>query len=84
PLEVRHVLHKILISLNKWLSIYQGDGFDPIRSAFLARSHIIGAAACTQEGRQCKIIGLNMEGHLLVEASGRIHNLLSGDIHIDL
>lgn len=84
PLEVRYVLHKILISLNKWLSIYWGDGFDPIRSAFLARSHIIGAAACTQEGRQCKIIGLNMEGHLLVEASGRIHNLLSGDIHIDL
>ncbi len=84
PLEVRYVLHKILISLNKWLSIYWENGFSPIREAFLEHSHIIGARARTQGDRQCKIIGLDMEGHLLVEASGRVRHLLSDDIHIDL
>ncbi|MCD6570140.1 MAG: biotin--[acetyl-CoA-carboxylase] ligase [Deltaproteobacteria bacterium] len=84
PFNIPHILNKIVVSLDKWLSIYWKDGFSPIREAFLRHSHIIGVMARTEDGRRCKVIGLSMEGYLLIKVSGHTQQLICDDIHIDV
>ncbi len=77
------IRNKILVSLDKWISLYTSHGFGPVREAFLRYSHLPGTIARTEDGRQCKILDLTMDGPLSIELEGHSQLYLSGDIIID-
>jgi BirA family biotin operon repressor/biotin-[acetyl-CoA-carboxylase] ligase len=81
--NIEDIRNKILISLDKWISLYTSSGFGPVRDAFLKSSNIIGSKAHTEAGKECLILDLSMDGHLIIEVEGKKQEHLSGDIIID-
>jgi BirA family biotin operon repressor/biotin-[acetyl-CoA-carboxylase] ligase len=77
------VLRQVLISLEKWFSLFARQGFDPVRENYLMHGLLKDHEILTEEGSPCVIVDLNREGHLLINtAAGTLQELISGSILI--
>ncbi|GBR70758.1 biotin--acetyl-CoA-carboxylase ligase [Gluconobacter kanchanaburiensis NBRC 103587] len=82
------VFGRILVEMvDRWVAVQVRDGFAPIREAWLARAHPIGAALAIQ-GRETYITGsfsgLDAQGRLLLALpNGETIPVVTGDIVLD-
>jgi len=74
------VLQTLVGSLDHWLTLYQNQGFEPVRAAFLEHGLSQGSQGRLEDGRPCVILGLSEEGYLEVEVEGQRHTIVSGDV----
>lgn len=75
-----HVIQKVVLSLDKWLSLFFGQGFDPVREAFTEHGLLKNHDITTEDGLPCTIAGLDMQGRLIIRVSGVFRDLVSGSI----
>ena len=76
------VMNQVISDLAKWFGIFHQDGFPPIRKRFLEYGLLQDYKLFTEEGLSCTIVDLNMEGHLLVNVSGKLRTLVSGSLTV--
>jgi BirA family biotin operon repressor/biotin-[acetyl-CoA-carboxylase] ligase len=75
----------LLDRFGKWLTIWQEEGFEPLRAAWLARAHPVGAAlrvmidGQTVEGA---FAGLDADGALLLDVAGQRQRVMAGDVGV--
>ena len=73
----------LLRRLEVWLDLWTADGFEPIRAAWLARAHPIGAPLRASVGgvaEEGKFAGLDTDGALLLETPAGIRRIVAGDV----
>jgi BirA family biotin operon repressor/biotin-[acetyl-CoA-carboxylase] ligase len=78
--DLDQVMNQIIIDLKKWLVLFYREGFFPVRQRFLEYGLLHDYKLLTEEGLSCTIVGLDMEGHLLVNVSGKLKTLVSGSL----
>ena len=76
------VMNEVISHLAKWFGIFHQDGFPPIRKRFLEYGLLKDYKLFTEEGLSCSIVDLNMEGHLLVNVSGKLRTLVSSSLTV--
>jgi len=82
PYELTHIIKQAVYCLDHWFALFAQKGFGPVRLRFLEYGLLKGYKVLTDEGIQCSIVDLNMEGHLLINVSGRLKTLSTGSIHV--
>lgn len=75
-----HVIKKVVDCLDKWFFLFSRKGFDSVREAFSEYGLLKNHAVVTEDGEPCTIVGLNMQGHLIIGVSGVLRDLVSGSI----
>lgn len=80
--ELIQVVKQAVFHIDHWFTLFFEKGFAPVRQRFLEYGLLNGHKILTDEGIECCIVDLNMEGHLLINVSGRLKTLSSGSIHI--
>lgn len=78
--NVDQVMNEVIIHLDKWFARFHQDGFSPIRQRFLEFGLLQDFKLYTDQGLACTIVDVNMEGHLLVNVSGKLKTLVSGSL----
>jgi BirA family biotin operon repressor/biotin-[acetyl-CoA-carboxylase] ligase len=81
--DLEDVLKKVVACLDQWFSLFYQKGFSPVRDRFLKYGLLDDYELHTQQGHNCTIVDLNMEGHLLINVSGKLETLVSGTLFID-
>ncbi|MEY2729602.1 MAG: Biotin protein ligase terminal domain, partial [Pseudomonadota bacterium] len=63
---------------------FEAQGFGPIREAVQAREALIGQEVTLSAGpvAQGRCVGLDQDGALLVQASGRVHRVVAGEAQV--
>lgn len=63
---------------------FEAQGFGPIREAVQAREALIGQEVTLSAGPvpQGRCVGLDQDGALLVQASGRVHRVVAGEAQV--
>ncbi len=82
-LDAETVAQQVLAGLDDWQEIYHRDGFDVIRSCWLARAHPPGTVLAVESGgiRQSgSFVGLATDGALLIEIAGREQRIDTGEV----
>jgi len=75
----------LLERLGAWLTIWQADGFAPIRTAWLARGHAIGTPMRTGSGNhpvEGSFAGLDDDGALLLNTPEGQKRIVAGDVAV--
>jgi len=80
--ELTQVLKQAVFHIDQWFTLFCQKGFAPVRQRFIEFGLLDGYKLLTDEGHECTIVDLNMEGHLLINVSGRLKTLSSGSIQI--
>jgi BirA family transcriptional regulator, biotin operon repressor / biotin---[acetyl-CoA-carboxylase] ligase len=74
---------KLLAALGDWLTIWQQDGFAPIRTAWLARAHPVGKVLSVQLADRLvsgEFAGIDIDGALLLGTSEGPARVVAGDV----
>ena len=82
-LDAETVAQRVLAGLDDWQEIYHRDGFDVIRSCWLARAHPPGTVLAVESGgirRSGSFVGLATDGALLIEIDGREQRIDTGEV----
>ncbi len=80
PLDTLEVIHRVVAGFNRWYSLFLNEGFVPVREYFLEHGLLKEHRVETEEGFPCAILGLDQYGHLLINVSGRVRELVSGTV----
>ncbi|HOO47483.1 MAG TPA: biotin--[acetyl-CoA-carboxylase] ligase [Deltaproteobacteria bacterium] len=80
--ELTHIIKQAVSCIDHWFGLFIRKGFNPVRLRFLQYGLLKEYKVLTDEGLQCSIVDLNMEGHLLINVSGRLKTLSTGSIHV--
>lgn len=80
--DKERVLHRAAESLDRWLTLFTSQGFGPVRRNYLEHGLLSTHELLTEEGGPCSIVGLNEDGHLLIDVAGEPRELVSGSIVI--
>lgn len=82
PLGV--VLERLVAAMDRWLGIWQRDGFEPVRRAWLERGFAVGETIRLLQGETAldgRFAGLDDDGALLLDREdGRIEPVRSGEV----
>ena len=81
--DARTTARGVLAALDQWQAIWHRDGFDAIRSCWLARAHPAGTLLSVESGgirRSGRFAGLAPDGALLLEIAGREHRIDTGEV----
>lgn len=70
----------MLAALERLRALWQRDGFDAIRAAWMARGPQMQAPLTLRGGRSGHYAGLAEDGSLLLSADGRLHKVSTGEI----
>lgn len=76
---------KLLAALGNWLEVWQQHGFEPIRSAWLARAHPVGTVLGVQLADRFvtgQFAGLDADGTLLVDTPEGRARIVAGDVQV--
>lgn len=76
---------RVLAALDDWQATWRRDGFDAIRSCWLARAHPPGTALVVESGgirRSGTFSGLTPDGALLLEVDGQKRRIDTGEVLI--
>lgn len=79
-LDKKNVLERVIASMDTWYSLFCAQGFGPVKKAFLEYGLLRNHEITTEEGIPCRIIDLDMQGHLLVNVTGSIREFVSESI----
>jgi BirA family transcriptional regulator, biotin operon repressor / biotin---[acetyl-CoA-carboxylase] ligase len=74
---------RVLAALANWLSIWEQDGFAPIRAAWLVRAHPAGSTLNVQLGDRFingRFAGIDEDGALLLDTSDGRNRIIAGDV----
>jgi len=84
PVSVTDLISTYVARVAHWLPIWEQDGFEPIREAWLARGYGIGkpvVARLTERELQGTFVGLDEGGELILrEDSGFEHRIGAGEV----
>ncbi len=84
PVSRNWCLARYLQALACWYEIWSDDGFDPIRTGWLARAHGLGArtsVSCHDVERYGRFAGLTSEGLMLLHGEdGTLHEIAAGTV----
>lgn len=76
------VMYDILDAIKKWIEIYNNEGFAPVRKAFFTRSLIFGTEVMLEGKKRCRVMDIDMDGHLIVVLEGKTISLAGEKIFI--
>ncbi len=79
-LDKTRVLQQVTASLDAWVARFGEQGFEPVRERFLEHGMLRLHALETEDGHECRIVDLDSDGHLHIEKSGAIEELISGSL----
>lgn len=74
---------RLLDCFDAWYKRFLAEGFHPVREKWLEYSGILGRDIQVQSGTQTqkgKVLGIDEEGALLLEADGQTKKVISGDV----
>jgi BirA family biotin operon repressor/biotin-[acetyl-CoA-carboxylase] ligase len=77
------VAQAFLARLEAWREVLAGDGFAPIRGAWLERAHPVGTPVTIKDALRIRtgvFAGLSAQGELLVSEGGTVHAVSTGDV----
>jgi len=74
----------VLQHLGTWLSVWEAQGFEPVRQAWLQRAHPIGTTLLVSrpEPVEGRFAGLDPNGALLLDTLAGIRRFIAGDVAI--
>ncbi len=81
--DAQDVARRVLAALDDWHSVWRRDGFDAIRSSWIARAHPLGTLLSVDLGgirRSGTFAGLAPDGALLLEIGGREQRIDTGEV----
>ena len=81
--DAETVAHRVLAALDAWQAIFHRDGFEAIRSCWLARAHPPGTLLAVESGgirRSGSFVGVATDGALLIEIAGREQRIDTGEV----
>jgi BirA family biotin operon repressor/biotin-[acetyl-CoA-carboxylase] ligase len=81
--NVEEALPVLCHCLDHWLRLWAGEGFAPIRSAWLGRAHGLGepvAIRCGDAALSGIFRGLDEDGALILDQDGNRHRVTAGDV----
>jgi BirA family transcriptional regulator, biotin operon repressor / biotin---[acetyl-CoA-carboxylase] ligase len=76
---------RLLSALGDWLEIWQRDGFEPVRIAWLARAHPVGTSLTVRVGEQFvagSFAGIDAQGGLLLNTPDGRKRIVAGDVQM--
>jgi BirA family biotin operon repressor/biotin-[acetyl-CoA-carboxylase] ligase len=76
---------RLLTALGGWLDIWQHHGFEPVRTAWLARAHPVGEALTVRGGERLlagTFAGIDTDGALLLNTREGRTRVLAGDVQM--
>lgn len=76
---------RLLAALSDWFGIWQQDGFEPIRVAWLARAHPVGNELSVRMGEAIvtgQFAGLDVDGALLLDTPEGRRRIVAGDVQV--
>jgi len=76
---------RLLAALADWLEVWQRDGFEPVRIAWLARAHPIGTSLRVRVGEQFvagSFTGIDTDGALLLDTPDGRKRIVAGDVQM--
>ena len=76
---------RLLAAFSDWFGIWQQDGFEPIRVAWLARAHPVGSELSVRMGEGIVIgefAGLDVDGALLLDTPEGRRRVVAGDVQV--
>lgn len=86
-IDARTLLGLVLERLRHWYEIWQRDGFEPVRAAWLARACGLGKPMTARlPGREMhgRFAGMDNTGALLLELpDGGCHRVMAGEVYYD-
>jgi BirA family biotin operon repressor/biotin-[acetyl-CoA-carboxylase] ligase len=77
------VARAVLARIAAWRAVLAGDGFAPIRAAWLTRAHPFGTRVTIKDSlrsREGLFAGLSSRGELLLSIGSQIHTISTGDV----
>jgi BirA family biotin operon repressor/biotin-[acetyl-CoA-carboxylase] ligase len=80
PLDRGRVLEAVVLSLEQWFARYLAEGFGPVRERFLEHGMLKEHVLATEDGQPCAIADMGEDGHLVLDVSGSLRELVSGTI----
>jgi BirA family biotin operon repressor/biotin-[acetyl-CoA-carboxylase] ligase len=84
PLDHDVLFSELLVQIKNQYQVWQKEGFEPIREAWMERAHGLGQETTITVGKNQihgQFIGLSPEGALLLkEENGFVHKLMSAEI----
>jgi BirA family biotin operon repressor/biotin-[acetyl-CoA-carboxylase] ligase len=78
-------LSRLLTALASWLDVWEHNGFDPVRTAWLARAHPPGTLLRLTIGERMtegRFVGLAPDGALIVETEDGPTRFVAGDVGV--
>ena len=81
--DAETVAQRVLDALDQWQATFNRDGFDAIRSCWLARAHPTGTVLVVESDgirRSGSFVGLATDGALLIEIAGREQRIDTGEV----
>lgn len=76
-------MRQVLNRMDQWFHTFYENGFEPVRQRFLEHGLLQGHRIRTDEGLECTIVDLDMEGRLLINVSGKLKPLVSGSLFLE-
>lgn len=77
------IADRILARLTQWLSVFEREGFAPIRDAWLTRSLPSGSPLVVSDGKtysEGRFVSIGENGELLLERDGTLRRIMTGEI----
>lgn len=77
------MLDALLPALARWLARWESEGFEPARQAWMGRAHGLGRRGTVRTGDgwlEGRLIGLDEDGALLVEAAAGPRRVTAGEV----
>jgi BirA family transcriptional regulator, biotin operon repressor / biotin---[acetyl-CoA-carboxylase] ligase len=81
-LDIEEIIERVIISVDRWYSLFIREGFCPVRENFLEHGLLKSHEIFTEDGLPCSIRDIDMQGRLILDVSGAIHELVSGSIRL--
>lgn len=81
--SVEMALERLTAALARWLTLWRTRGFEPIRTAWLAKAGPLGAGVDVKLGKELvrgRFAGMDREGALLLDTAGGPRRIVSGEI----
>ena len=65
--SINEVIESVSEQLCTWIEIFRSKGFGPVREEFLCHGLLEGYEVFNEKGLRCTIVGLTMDGHLIIK-----------------